>query len=87
MKPKYNQNGAKMKQRWHQTRTGNPHMQTRVWKYSNRAKRKPNVAKITPQYTQHAKINRASRSMSSQVSLEAFGPGETHIFMKSERGA
>jgi hypothetical protein len=55
MKPKYNQNGAKMKQRWHQTRTGNPHMQTRVWKYSNRAKRKPDVAQITPQYTQRAK--------------------------------
>jgi hypothetical protein len=35
----------------------------------------------------HAKKNRASRSMSSQVYLQAFGLGETHIFMKNERGA
>jgi hypothetical protein len=35
----------------------------------------------------HAKKSRASRSMSSQVYLQAFGLGETHIFMKNERGA
>ena len=35
----------------------------------------------------HAKKNRASRSMSSQVSPEAFGLDQTHIFMKNERGA
>ena len=42
----YIPNSSKMKPKWQQTRTYNPHTQTRVWKHRNSVRMNANGANI-----------------------------------------